>query len=67
MRHDYAVRDGENDGRDGPLLPPALVAADDRDLDTPNCPDCLVRMEPEATSSGDPYWACTECGFVSLV
>lgn len=66
MRHHCTVRDGEDDGRGGSLLPHAAVTADDRDLDTPNCPDCLMRMEPEESAHGEPYWACTECGLVAL-
>ena len=66
MRDDWTVRDGDDGGRGGSLLPPAPESADDRGLDTPNCPDCLMRMEPEESLSGEPYWACTECGLVSL-
>ena len=66
MRHDGTVRDGDDDGRGGSLVPRAPVAADDRFLDTPNCPDCLMRMEPEESASGEAYWVCTECGMVSL-
>jgi tRNA(Ile2) C34 agmatinyltransferase TiaS len=60
------VRDGEDEGRSGSPLPAAAVVADDRDLDTPNCPDCLTRMEAEESQGGEPYWACTECGLVAL-
>lgn len=60
-------------------LPPRLLSASaaaapavgpdtagDSDLDTPNCPDCLMRMEAEEAPDGHPYWACTECGLVAL-
>lgn len=47
-------------------MPTVPQVADDRDLDTPNCPDCLLRMEAEESPSGEPYWACTECGFVAV-
>ncbi|WP_429457487.1 zf-TFIIB domain-containing protein [Microbacterium sp. ZKA21] len=33
----------------------------DRLLDTPNCPQCLTRMEP-ADVGGEPMWRCPECG-----
>ncbi|WP_147392142.1 hypothetical protein [Amnibacterium setariae] len=59
------MSDGEDEGLRG-LHPAVPVAADDRDLDTPNCPDCLVRMEAEESAGGEPYWACTECGLVAL-
>jgi hypothetical protein len=58
--------DGEDEGRHGSPLPPAVVIADERGLDTPNCPDCLMRMEAEESAAGEPYWACTECGFVAI-
>ncbi|WP_349357312.1 zf-TFIIB domain-containing protein [Salinibacterium sp. G-O1] len=35
------------------------------DLDTPNCPACLVRMEPTGERLGIA-WRCPECG-LSLV
>jgi hypothetical protein len=66
MRDHCSVRDGEDDGRGDSLVPRAPVAADDRFLDTPNCPDCLTRMEPAESPSGEAYWACTECGMVAL-
>jgi hypothetical protein len=64
MRDHGRVRDGEDEGRTGSVLPPASV--DDHDLDTPNCPDCLMRMEAEESPKGEPYWTCTECGLVLL-
>ncbi|GAA2749746.1 hypothetical protein [Amnibacterium kyonggiense] len=60
------MRDGDGDGPGGSVLPSAPDAVDDVALDTPNCPDCLLRMEPEESSKGDAYWACTECGFVAI-
>jgi hypothetical protein len=59
------MRDGDDDERRRAPVPPPAVA-DERDLDTPNCPDCLLRMEAEESPSGEPYWACTECGLVAL-
>ena len=35
------------------------------DLDTPNCPEHLVRMEPEERGS-TVVWVCPECGLVKL-
>lgn len=66
MRDHGPMHDGEDDGRSGSLLPPPAGVADERDLDTPNCPDCLTRMEAEESPTGGPYWACTECGIVAL-
>lgn len=66
MRDDGPMRDGEDEGRSGSSLPAAPAVADERDLDTPNCPDCLTRMEAEESPNGEPYWACTECGLVAL-
>lgn len=63
MRDHGPVRDGESGDLGHPVLPG--VAAD-AVLDTPNCPDCLTRMEAEESPKGEPYWACTECGFVAL-
>lgn len=60
------MRDGEDEGRSGSPLPAAPVVAGEHDLDTPNCPDCLMRMEAEESAEGEPYWACTECGLVAL-
>lgn len=57
------MRDGGSEGLGGTSLP---VAAADLDLDTPNCPDCLTRMEAEESPKGEAYWACTECGLVAL-
>ena len=35
------------------------------DLDTPNCPACLLQME--ATERGNVVvWQCPECGLVRL-
>jgi len=59
------MRDDE-DGVLGPVSASLPIAADDRDLDTPNCPDCLLRMEAEESPSGEPYWSCTRCGLVAL-
>jgi hypothetical protein len=58
------MRDGEDEGTTP--LPAAPAGAADQDLDTPNCPDCLLRMEAEESPTGEPYWACTECGFVAI-
>ena len=35
------------------------------DLDTPNCPACLMRMEP-ADGMTATLWRCPECGLVRL-
>ncbi|PXA71862.1 zf-TFIIB domain-containing protein [Cryobacterium arcticum] len=35
------------------------------DLDTPNCPDCLSRMEPVERWTA-VVWRCPECGMVRL-
>lgn len=35
------------------------------DLDTPNCPDCLMRMEPVEGLTAT-FWKCSECGQVKL-
>lgn len=63
MRDHCRMRDGDDEERHGAAVP---HVADDRDLDTPNCPDCLLRMEAEESPSGEPYWACTECGLVAV-
>ncbi|MGT2425272.1 hypothetical protein [Amnibacterium kyonggiense] len=60
------MRDGDGEGPSGSTAPSAPATVDDGSLDTPNCPDCLTRMEPEESPSGEPYWACTECGFIAL-
>jgi hypothetical protein len=42
------------------------------DLDTPNCPKCLVCMEPvgkglsKAGTLGAIVWECPECGLMRL-
>ena len=66
MRDHGCMRDGEDEHARGPVVPPTPVVDDERDLDTPNCPDCLVQLEAEESASGEPYWACTECGLVAL-
>ena len=33
--------------------------------DTPNCPACLHSLEI-AGSDARPYWACLDCGHISL-
>lgn len=69
--------DGNDDGWPGSPLPAPAGPPEhrerqaghdraERDLDTPNCPDCLMRMEAEEAPDGEPYWACTECGLVAL-
>ncbi|WP_370260532.1 zf-TFIIB domain-containing protein [Cryobacterium sp. TMT3-29-2] len=35
------------------------------DLDTPNCPACLVRMAA-VERWGAAFWKCAECGLVKL-
>lgn len=35
----------------------------DRLLDTPNCPNCLHRMEP-AEVDGEARWLCPGCGLL---
>jgi predicted RNA-binding Zn-ribbon protein involved in translation (DUF1610 family) len=35
------------------------------DLDTPNCPQDLVPMEPQERGRG-VAWVCPECGLVKL-
>jgi tRNA(Ile2) C34 agmatinyltransferase TiaS len=60
------MRDGDDEGTEDVLPAAAVEAAGERDLDTPNCPDCLTRMEAEESTGGDPYWSCTECGLVAL-
>jgi ribosomal protein L37AE/L43A len=59
------MRDG---GDDVPPIPPVAgtAAVDDRVLDTPNCPSCLLRMEAAEARDGRPYWLCTSCGQVVL-
>lgn len=57
--------DGDDTGKHGTPLPPIGVF-DDAQLDTPNCPNCLMRMEAEDAANGEPYWTCTECGHVAL-
>ena len=66
MRDHCRMRDGDDEQRRRAIGPPTAGADDERDLDTPNCPDCLSRMEAEESASGEPYWACTECGLVAL-
>ena len=66
MRQHWRMRDGGDDGTGIPPLPGPAAPVDDRVLDTPNCPRCLTRMEAEEAPSGEPYWACTECGQVVL-
>jgi tRNA(Ile2) C34 agmatinyltransferase TiaS len=56
------MRDGGSEGVGGTALP----VADDRVLDTPNCPDCLTRMDAEESSAGEPFWSCSQCGLVAL-
>ncbi|TFC38968.1 hypothetical protein E3O28_03810 [Cryobacterium sp. TMT2-14] len=34
-------------------------------LDTPNCPACLMRMEP-VEGMTTTLWRCPECGLVKL-
>ncbi|MTE22653.1 zf-TFIIB domain-containing protein [Microbacterium sp. ZXX196] len=36
----------------------------DAEFDTPNCPECLTRMEPTAFDIGEA-WRCPACGHVS--
>ena len=33
----------------------------DDGLDTPNCPNCLTRMEIAGTEEA-PFWRCADCG-----
>jgi hypothetical protein len=67
MRHHGCMRDGEDEGgTPAPPVPPVRDDAGEYDLDTPNCPECLVRMEAEESPNGEPYWACTECGLVAV-
>ncbi len=35
------------------------------DLDVPNCPDCLARLEVAGTVE-HPYWWCPMCAIVKL-
>ena len=66
MRDHGRVRDNDDELGRGAAVPTVPGVVDDRDLDTPNCPECLLRMEVEESPSGDPYWACNECGLVAL-
>jgi hypothetical protein len=36
------------------------------DLDTPNCMECLARMEP-AVEHGVASWVCPSCGAVQVI
>ncbi|HLV57153.1 MAG TPA: hypothetical protein VKY71_16460 [Actinotalea caeni] len=38
--------------------------ADALSFDTPNCPECLTRMEPTAFDVGEG-WVCPSCGNVT--
>jgi tRNA(Ile2) C34 agmatinyltransferase TiaS len=38
---------------------------DDDELDTPNCPACLTRMEPAELGS-TVFWQCQECGLTRI-
>jgi hypothetical protein len=67
VRDHGRMRDGEDQRSGGTPPVPADSQGADSDLDTPNCSDCLTRMAPAETASGEPYWTCTECGLVSLV
>jgi hypothetical protein len=40
--------------------------ADNVSFDTPNCPGCLVRMEPRELGSGRYGWYCNVCAFTSI-
>lgn len=66
MRDDGRMRNGDDEHGGDTAAPAVPHVADDRDLDTPNCPDCLLRMEAEESPSGEPYWTCTECGLVAV-
>ena len=37
----------------------------DSDFDTPNCPECLTRMEQTAFESGEA-WSCPTCATISV-
>ena len=40
----------------------AVAPVIDDVLDSPNCTDCLMRMEAVDSSSGVPFWRCGSCG-----
>ena len=46
--------------------PEAAEPVEDGSLDTPNCPNCLTRMEAASTATGGVYWACEVCGQTRL-
>lgn len=60
------MREGE-DGRGKSPRPLGTDPLDDRSLDTPNCPECLTRMEIEESAAGEPYWSCATCGLAAIV
>jgi hypothetical protein len=65
VEHD-PMPDSGDDGRSVPPVAGRPIGADDSVLDTPNCPRCLMRMEAVESTSGEPYWSCTECGQIVL-
>jgi hypothetical protein len=66
MREHGLMRDSGDDGRPVPPEAGDPTPFDDRVLDTPNCPGCLMRMEAVTSPNGEPYWSCTECGRVAI-